>query len=297
MKFQPAEQATTPLDRAEYVEQEYFFRILRERTQENVPIQEALSQIREEILATTNLPLAIDYLRAESLHGGRLNAAMHRIPHYFTPFQTFIVEHAESDTSRFDMAVALTVLERLAGFLANQPSPAGLFVYQFECVSRNRLGYDQGLSAIARDPYFNADWAEWIRRLSGRLGAADLADLIYFRSEDHRFRVRQRLRQPDWRPDYPLLFGQAEGRIARASRGKDPLYMFAALQRQLGYPRVPRAQGRPDDKLPPAVEARLQRMEKRITLLEAETKGTGIDLSEFIRRDDPNPPDQSPTSE
>ena len=63
--------------------------------------------------------------------------------------------------------------------------------------------------------------------------------------------------------------------------------MFAALQRQLGYPRVPRVEPKTADKLPPALEARLMRLEKRITLLEAETKGTGIDLSEFMKK----PPD------
>ena len=34
------------------------------------------------------------------------------------------------------------------------PTPAGLFVYQFEALSRNRLGYDQGLVSIEADPFF-----------------------------------------------------------------------------------------------------------------------------------------------
>lgn len=274
----------TPLSREEYVEQEHFFRVLRERTAENVPVQEALSQVREEILATTNLPFAVDFLRAEAVHGGRLSAAMERIPHYITPFQTFVLATAESDTTKFDVSTALLVLERLAGYMANRPSPAGLFIYQFECVARNRLGYDAGLRAVASDPYFDEEWKEWIRRVAGRLGVADFADLVYFRSEEYADDVRRRTQDPGWKPEYPLLFGRSEGRIARASRGKDPLYMFAALQRQLGYPRVPKAKSKTTDKLPPALEARLQRLEKRLLLLEAETKGPGIDLSEFMRR-------------
>lgn len=276
-----------PLDREEYIEQEHFFRVLRERTAENVPVQDALAQIRDEILATTNLPLAIDFLRTEALHAGRLNPAMARIGHYFTPFQTFIVASAESDTTRFDMATALLILERLAGYMANRPVRPGLFVYQFEVVARNRLGYDAGLTAAAADPFYDEPWREWITRVRGHLGTADFADLIYYRSEEHVERVRRRNNDAGWNPDYALLFGRSEGRIARANRGKDPLYMFAALQRQLGYPRVPRIEPKLADKLPAGLEARLQRLEKRILLLEAETKGGGIDLSEFIKK----PPD------
>ena len=51
------------LDREEYIEQEYFFRVYRERLLENVPSQEILKTISEEILATTRLPMAIDFMR------------------------------------------------------------------------------------------------------------------------------------------------------------------------------------------------------------------------------------------
>ena len=37
-------------------------------------------------------------------------------------------------------------------------------------------------------------------------------------------------------PEKPMLFGEKEGKIAWANRKKDPLYLFAALQRHLGYP-------------------------------------------------------------
>lgn len=277
----------TPLPREEYIEQEHFFRVLRERTAVNVPVQDALAQIREEILTTTKLPYAIDFLRTEVLHGGRLNPAMSRIGHYFTPFQTYIIASAEGDSTKFDMSTALLILERLAGYMSGTPTRPGLFIYQFECIARNRLGYDAGLTAAAADAFFDVNWKSWITRVRGLLGTTDFADLIYLRSEEHVERSRLALRDPDRQPEYTILFGRSEGRIARASRGKDPLYMFAALQRQLGYPRVPRVLPKSDDKLPPAVEARIARLEKRITLLEAETKGTGIDLSEFMKK----PPD------
>jgi hypothetical protein len=280
-------ETATPLLREEYIEQEHFFRVLRERTAANVPVQDALAQIREEILATTNLPYAIDFLRTEALHGGRLNPAMARLAHYFTPFQTFIVASAEGDSTKFDISTALLILERLAGYMGSGPTRPGLFIYQFECIARNRLGYDAGLKAAAADAFFDDEWRTWIVRVRGVLGTADFADLIYFRSAEHVERARRQLQDPERTPDYVILFGASEGRIARASRGKDPLYMFAALQRQLGYPRVPRVEPKSEDKLPPALEARLARLEKRLTLLESETKGTGIDLSEFMKK----PPD------
>jgi hypothetical protein len=274
----------TPLLREEYVEQEHFFRVLRERTAANVPVQDALAQVREEILATTNLPYAIDFLRAEVLHGGRLNPAMSRISHYFTPFQTFMITSAEGDSTKFDMSTALLILERLAGYMTGTPTRPGLFIYQFECIARNRLGYDAGLKAASSDAFFDDDWKTWVNRVRGLLGTSDFADLIYLRSAEHVELARRALRDPDRQPEYAILFGRSEGRIARASRGKDPLYMFAALQRQLGYPGVPRVLPKNDDKLPPAAEARIARLEKRITLLESETKGTGIDLSEFMKK-------------
>ena len=45
------------LSREEYIEQAYFFRTLRERLGENLPAQEILTQIHEELLSTTRLPL------------------------------------------------------------------------------------------------------------------------------------------------------------------------------------------------------------------------------------------------
>ena len=50
------------LAREEYIEQSYLFRTLGERMLDGVATQEALKSLGQEILATTKLPLAIDYL-------------------------------------------------------------------------------------------------------------------------------------------------------------------------------------------------------------------------------------------
>ena len=61
------------------------FEGLADRTKSGEPIQELLKHLREEILATTNLPHAIDYLLAELGHVGTMASAMGKMNHYFTP--------------------------------------------------------------------------------------------------------------------------------------------------------------------------------------------------------------------
>src|SRR3954469_25088955 len=142
------------LDREEYIEQAYFFRTFRERVQENVPAQEVLERLHEEILATTRLPLAIQFLATELKHTGELASGFDRLSHYFTPFQAFVVSQAEREGQRFSLATALLVLEREATYRTGTASPAGLFVFQFETLSRNRLGYGDGLAAMAGDAIY-----------------------------------------------------------------------------------------------------------------------------------------------
>ena len=73
----------------------------------------------------------------------------------------------------------------------------------------------------------------------------------------------------------------ARGKIALANRGKEPLYLFAALQRHLGYPTVPRPRPLDDQaQLLPQILRRLERIETRIKLLEEEQQG-GIDITKF----------------
>ena len=277
------------LDREEYIEQAYFFRVYRERLLENVPSQEILQTIQEEILATTRLPMAIDFLRTEILHSGRISDAMQRLPHYFAPFQTFVIERAEDDESRFEQVVALEILEREAAYRAKSPTTAGLFVFQFECITRNRLGYTAGLEAMSGDPLCSDDWSRWIKRLSSSLGERELAEVVYLASQHFNNRRTSRSAPKNGESEQapahspPLLFGDQEGRIAKANIGRDPLFFFAALQRQLDYPAVPRSQRVNDSqKLPVFLEARLIKIEQRLKIVEMETKG-GIDLKQFYK--------------
>jgi hypothetical protein len=272
-----------PLEREEYVEQAYFFRALADRMREQAATQDLLVSIREELLATSKLPLAIDFLASELKLKGVMATAMARLSHYFTPFQTFVIEEAESERGRFDFLVALEILCREAAYRAEGASPQGVFLYQFEALCRNRLGYDRGLAAIAGDPIFNADWREWLDIVRRQIGLIDIADFLYVRSAYYA-RSRQRIGAPPDDNTKPALFGEKEGRIALANRHKDPLLLFSALQRHLGYPAVPRPRHVNEDAqtVLPLLVRRMERLESRLKLLEEEQKD-GIDLSRFYR--------------
>lgn len=272
------------LDREEYIEQAYLFRSFGERIMAGIAAQEALAAIGEEVLATSKLPLAIGYLVGELKLVGTLSTALARLPHYFTAFQTFVIAKAEEEGGRFDIRTALSILEREATYRGEGASPQGLFFYRFECLSRNRLDYAHGLAAVADDDIFNADWKDWIRMVARQVGLIDLADLVFVRSPEYwRLEKRDALLagRDGGDPDRPILFGAKEGRIARANRGKDPLFFFAALQRQLGYPSIPRVKSvAPAAESPALFARRLERLEMRMKLLEEEGRG-GIDLSRF----------------
>jgi len=205
------------LDREELIEQAYFFRVLGERLLGNTPMQELLGSVREEVLATTKLPMAIDFLLAELVHAGLMSTAMVQLSHYFTPFQTYIMAEAESDRSRFDFRVALQILHKEAQYRADEGSRAGLFLYQFESLCRNRLRYDRGLDAMAADPAFDEDWSEWIKTVQRQVGLIDMGDLIFARSE-YSLEVRRRQGEQDPKAARPLLFGPREGKIALANQ-------------------------------------------------------------------------------
>jgi hypothetical protein len=252
------------LDREESIEQAYFFAAFRERILDGLPSQEILARIGEELLSTTKLPLAIGFLLTECKLSGLMSPAMARLSHYFTPFQTFVIAGAELDFSRLPMDQALLILEREARYRAETPTAPGLFVYQFEAISRNRLGYSGGLDAMAADPFYDEPWRDYISLLRSRLGDVDFADLIFSRSSYHV--TERRRRDPDFQPKFPILFGEKEGKIARANRGRDPMYLFAALQRQLDYPEVPRP------RRPEGLEARIILLEQRMAQLENRLK-------------------------
>lgn len=273
-----------PLDREEYVEQAYFFRVYRERLEAKVSAQAILSSIHEELLSTTKLPMAVQFLTGEILLTGRLGDGMARLPHYFSAFQTYVMRMAEEDRSKFELKTALHVLEREAAYRTESPTPAGLFVYQFECLSRNRLGYDRGLEAMAADSMYDETWREWAKKIRRLLGAADFADLIFSRSEYYLNEQRRKRKNPDFQPKFPILFGAKEGRIAFANRGKDALYMFAALQRHLNYPQVPFSKPATGiERDIPMLQAKIEQLEKRIQLIESELKGS-LDLSQFYAK-------------
>lgn len=274
------------LDREEYVEQAYFFRALRERMGEGQATQTVLERVHEEILSTTRLPYAIEFLATEMKHSGLLSSGFGRLSHYFTPFQTFVVASSEDESKRFSAESALLVLEREAGYCAaGGLTRPGRFVYQFEVLCRNRLGYDAGVRAMAADGFYDADWKRCLEFVRAQIGLVELAEIVYVRSA--LYVMDQRRRDPSYEPELPPLFGEKEGKIARANVGRDPLYLFAALQRQLSYPEVPRPQSRDD--LPAKVEAlqtKVREMAQRLRLLEGETRGT-LDLNALLGKELP----------
>ncbi len=297
MDSEPQASPLAPLGREEYIEQAHFFRALGERLETNIPAQDVLASVREEVLATTKLPLAIDFLLGELRHEGILGPAMARLPHYFTPFQSFIVQESENERLRFDLRVGLEILNREAEYRAGEPSQQGVFLYQFESLCRHRLGYDRGLEAIASDPALDETWREWVRRLRRQIGMVDLADIIYVHSE-HYWRRRgnsgprtisladteERAGPSSSRDGAIILFGEREGRIALANRKKDPLFLFSSLHRQLGYPEVPRV--KPADRemaMLPQLARRLEQLEMRLKIIEEEQRG-GLDLTKFYER-------------
>jgi len=267
--------APLPLEREEYVEQAYFFRTLRERMLQAMATQDLLESIRQEILSTTNLPHALDFMATELRATGGFATAMARLPHYFSPFQAFVIQEAEKAEGRFDFRIALEILERQAQYLASGASRQVIFLFQFETICRNRLGYDRGLEAVAADPIYDEAWREWILIVRRQIGLVDFADMIYVRSEHYRLQTGD--------TDKPVLFGEKEGKIAMANRRKDPLFLFSALARHLGYPSVPRSareQEASHQELLQLLQRRVERLETRIKLLEEETRG-GINITRF----------------
>ena len=268
-----------PLPLEEYIEQAYFFRTLRERMQQSMSTQELLVAVKQEVLSTAQLPYALDFMASELRLTGGFATAMAKLPHYFTPFQSFVVAEGERPEGKFDFRVGLEILQREAEYRAQSPTPQGLFLFQFETLCRNRLGYDRGLEAIAGDEMYDENWRDWILGVRQQLGLIDLGDMLYVRSEHYR--------QTRGEVEKPVLFGEKEGRIALANRRKDPLYLFAALARHLGYPTVPRSL--PEDSnrmLIPTLQRKIERLESRLKLLEEEIRG-GINLSRFYSRDNP----------
>ncbi len=277
-----ASQPSGSLDRAEYVEQGYLFQLLRERTDQEMPMQELLEQIQYELLATTRLPMAVEYLLTELKHSGQMFPAMYKLAHYFTPFQAYLVEQAEREAGRFTMEIALLIMEGEAKYRAEETTPAGLFFYQFEALCRNRLNYDKGLTAISNDPYYDTQWKKWILMLRAQVGLVDLADLLFLSSVEYKTRLEAAGESPEGKG--PFLFDEKVGRIAFGNRRREPLFLFGGMQRHLGYPEVPRPVP-PDEthELIPQLARRVERLESRIKLMEEERRG-GVDITKFYEK-------------
>src|SRR5262249_7494413 len=133
---------------------------------------------------------------------------------------------------------------------------------------------------MAQDPLYDEKWRDYLKKVQQQVGVIDFADLVYLRSE--LYVTEQQRKDSGYEPPVPPLFGAKEGKIARASRGRDPLYLFAAWQRQLGYPEVPRPRT-PDDTASKieTLKAKVRELEQRLRLVESEVRGK-IDLSEFM---------------
>ncbi|MEK6237397.1 MAG: hypothetical protein N2C14_22020 [Planctomycetales bacterium] len=280
----------------EHIEQAYLFRILRERLKLNMPIQELLDDVKEELLSSTDLPTAVGFLADGLRFSGRMSPSMGRLSHYFTAFQAFVMACAEEDRAKVDFAMALLLLEREAEYRAAGTSPQGLFLFQFEAISRNRLGYEDGLDSMALDPVYDADWSQWLRVVRRDVGLVDLAEMIFLRSE-HYHNLREQQGLDPSKAAEAVLFGEKEGRIAKAHRRRDPLFLFASFQRHLKYPAVPRPEPPETD---PAVLARMSRkveqLEIRVRLLEEEAKG-GVDLSKLYVRPPSEDESRKPSEE
>ncbi|MAV35006.1 MAG: hypothetical protein CMJ59_06065 [Planctomycetaceae bacterium] len=284
------------LDREEYVEQAYLFRVIGERLPANIPLQDILADVAEELMSTTKLPMAVSYILSDLKHQGQFAPAMQKLSHYFTPFQTYLVRAAEDDRGRFDMRVAIEILRMDAEYRSQGSTRQGTFLYQFEVLCRNYLEYDLGLTAIAADPVFDEDWRTWILTVRRQVGIVDLADLLYVRSEHYLQRQAATGRSPT-PMGTPILFGVKEGRIALAHQRKDPLFLFAALQRHLGYPQVPRPK-RVDQTIEviPQLLRRMERLESRLKVCEEEQRSGAIDLTQYYVDDPARPPPSTDAS-
>ena len=184
---------------------------------------------------------------------------MAKLPHYFTPYQTFVVAEGEKPEGKFDFRVGLEILQREAEYRAQLPTPQGLFLFQFETLCRNRLGYDRGLEAIAGDDNLRRQMAQLDPHRSPPDRSGRSGDMLYVRSEHYR--------QTRGESGKAVLFGEKEGRIALANRKKDPLYLFAALPALGLSDHSPHQARRQQPHVIPTLQRKIERLESRVKLL------------------------------
>jgi hypothetical protein len=332
----------------EYIEQTFFFESFLESLDDGITAQEFLYSIRGELLATTQLHKAVDFMLTDVRYTGVLTNSMSRLNHYFSPFQSFVISESERDNGRLDFRIALQILAHEAKYRSGNCSIQGIFFYQFETICRNRLGYVRGLDVLINDDIYDNYWKEWLTILRRQIGFVPLADMIFYRSEYYKIKNRHKkinFNTPNKTSqninnitninstsnnltndqietnetdntdkentndaiDYSkidqkidqlnvaenaagdgqevvTLFGEREGRIAFATRDKEPSYLFSALSRHLGYPSVPHSKpAAEDENILPILKRRIEQLENRIQILEEEQRG-GIDLNRYIKK-------------
>jgi hypothetical protein len=138
---------------------------------------------------------------------------------------------------------------------------------------------------MEQDPFFDEDWRAYIRLVRTQLGDRDLGELIFARSEH--YVAARRKSDPSYEPSFAILFPEKEGKIAKANVGKDPMFLFSTLQRQLGYPEVPRpkiADSQAEQIL--ELTQKLHNLESRVGMVESELSGQ-VDLSKFLVKEPP----------
>ena len=200
------------LDRDEYVEQAYLFRAFRDRLADNLPAQDILTRVHEELLSSTRLPYAVQFLVAELKHSGLLASGFEKLPHYFTPFRRL-----SSGKQKRNRALPMTTLcssWSASALQSRDSNEAGLVHIPVRDDRRNRLGYLGG-TAASRDPLYDGEWRAFVSGSKPRqVGDMDFADLVYLRSELY---VQEQRRESIVRTFTNALFGEKEGKIAKAS--------------------------------------------------------------------------------
>ena len=105
------------------------------------------------------------------------------LPHYFTPFQAFVIQESENERLRFDLRVGLEILRREAEYRAGEPTRAG----HFSLSVRSAVPQSAGLRPRAGGGCRRSGVRRNVARLDSQAAAADrhgrIADLIYVHSE------------------------------------------------------------------------------------------------------------------
>ena len=272
------------LDREEYIEQAYFFRASASGSPTTCRPRTSSPRLHEELLTTTRLPYAVQFLAAEIKHTGPARQRVREAAALLHPFQAFVIRQAEEEKQRFPMAdgaAGAGTRGRVPGRAADQP---GLFVYQFETIARNRLGYIDGLAAMAADPLYDADWRATSTSSAGRSATSTSRDLVYLRSE--LYVTEQRRANPAYEPSRAAALRREGGEDRQGQPRPRPAVPVRRAAAATRLPRGAAVTQRDDGKTRSwsKIETKLRELETRLKLAEGELRGN-IDLSQFGKPD------------